>query len=74
MTYSVNPFKWLLWLYQKIKWRKSKWQKYYISKPLSKAGKAAMYKELRDIMDSRDYIGIPPWMALEHKSYGESND
>ncbi len=71
MKYSLNPFKWLLWLYQKIKWRNSKWQKYYIMKPLSKAGKVAMYQELRDHMDKCDYIGVPAWMAEQHKSYND---
>ncbi len=69
MKYSLNPFKWLLWLFQKIKYRNSKWQKYYISKPLGKAGKAAMYKELIDCLDGCDYIGIPEWMARQHKTY-----
>ena len=29
MIYSMNPFKWLLWLCQKIRWRKSTSKKGY---------------------------------------------
>ena len=60
MKYSLNPFKWLLWLFYKIKYRNSKWQKYYVSKSLNKRGREKVKDELRKCykVNSADLIEV----------------
>jgi len=36
MKYSLNPFKWLLYLINRIRYRHSRWLHYYASVPYTK--------------------------------------
>lgn len=70
MKYSINPFKWLAWLWRRVNWRDSKWIAYHCPKPLSRKGKAALLREYQDELESRQkYVGIPKWFADVHKPY-----
>ncbi len=75
MIYSTNPLKWLLWLCQKIRRRKSKWQLYHCPKPLSKKG----YKVVKDRLRMHAtgmirYRGVPFYYVscFCDRSIGES--
>ena len=54
MIYSMNPFRWLRWLCQKIKYRKSKWQLYHCPTPLNKKGYEVSMKRMQ-------YLGSFLW-------------
>lgn len=58
MRHSINPLKWLVWLFLKVKWRKSPFQRYHCPEPLSKEGKAEMTKMLRAAVIRHDFIRI----------------
>ncbi len=51
MKYSLNPFKWILWLWRRWKWRKrtrDEWRSFYRpSKPLSRKGRAMLLKKMK---------------------------
>ncbi len=49
MIYSMNPFKWLLWLCRKIRRRKSKWPLYHCPMPLSRKGQEILKDRLREL-------------------------
>ncbi len=74
MIYSMNPFRWLLWLCQKIRWRKSKWQLYHCPVPLSRKGQKVLKDRLRELFGLEKPVGVPEWLAKDPESYGYKDE
>ena len=60
MKYSLNPFRWLSYLVNRIRYRNSGWMNYYASVPYSKR---YIRKQLRELI--RDTLKDLPQNFLE---------
>ena len=58
MMYSMNLLKWLRWLCQKIRWRKSKWQLYHCPLPLSRKGIDKAKDRIRELYAAGPVCGF----------------
>ena len=58
MIYSLNPFKWLFWLYRCIKHKGTKWPTFFHSKPLNGKGLSKVRNDIKATF--KDYTLSPP--------------
>lgn len=63
MEYSLNPFKWLVWLYRRIKYRGTKWTCWFYPKPLSRKAKREAFKKVAE--EIKTYKFLPPLTQKE---------
>ena len=54
--YSFNPFRWIAYLYYRVKYRHSRWLNYYASVPYNKR---YVLKKFREAFNNTKFNGVP---------------